>query len=39
VTIDSVFHELVVGDWQPAVVVATVLRKLNADAIKDPMRG
>jgi hypothetical protein len=39
VTIDPVFHELAIGDWQPAVVVATVLRKLDADAIKDPMRG
>jgi hypothetical protein len=38
VTIDPVFHELAIGDRQPAVVVAAMVRKLDADAIKDLMR-
>ena len=36
---DSVFFELVVGDGQLAVVVAAMLRKLDADAIENAPSG
>lgn len=34
VAIDPVLHEMLIGDGQLAVVIAAVLRKLDADAIK-----